>query len=303
MTTEPTTSAATPPPEEAPPAPPAKTEVPEELCGYPVDGPLSDTSACYLAIGPGGRGVVLRKMPAECVVEGQLHPLIKERLTRVREIAHAGIANLHGVGRESDGSAWMIWEYVEGRTFTEYAALPQRTPRELAAIGRELVLTVETLHMQGVVHGALSGTNVFVTPYNTVRLTHVSPLLFTDPAADADAVIELLQTTVEAKGGRKAKWPLAKLLDEAAEESWPLRTLAARLAAMIESRGGASGSFKSDMAVSMDDERKPYRRSILGAFVVLLLGFAAAFGVWFYVGQPGRPKLEQWIEPVRAKLR
>src|SRR5687767_7624906 len=127
MTTEPTTSAATPPPAApAEPSPPPSSTPPAappaELCGYPIDGPLSDTGTCYLAIGPGGRGVVLRRMPAECVVEGQLHPLIKERLTRVREIAHAGIANLHGVGRETDGSAWMIWEYVDGRTFGEYAA-------------------------------------------------------------------------------------------------------------------------------------------------------------------------------------
>ena len=265
---------------------------------------LSARGDCYLAIGPGGRGVVLRRMPAECVVENQLHPLIKERLTRVREIAHAGIANLHGVGREADGSAWMIWEYVEGQPFDAYAAqTPPRTPRELAVIGRELTLTVEALHLQGVVHGALDGKNVFVTPYNTIRLTNVSPLLFTDPAADSDAVIELLRNTVETRSGRKAKWPLAKLLDEAAEEGWPLRTLAARLAAMIESRGGASGSIPPSTFASIDDERKPHRRSLLGAFIVLLLGFAAAFGIWYKVGQPGRQRVEQWIEPVKARLR
>src|SRR4051794_4599472 len=243
MSTDPTTSASTPP-ADAPPsaeetvATATATQEPaaelQELCGYAIASSLSANGDCYLAIGPGGRGVVLRRMPAECVVENQLHPLIKERLTRVREIAHAGIANLHGVGRETDASAWMIWEYVEGQPLDAYASQAQhRTPRELTVIGRELALTVEALHLQGVVHGGLNGRNVFVTPYNTIRLSNVSPLLFTDPAADSDAVIELLRNTVEARGGRKAKWPLAKLLDEAAEEGWPLRTLAARLAAMI----------------------------------------------------------------------
>jgi serine/threonine protein kinase len=276
---------------------------PQELCGYAIASALSANDDCFLAIGPGGRGVVLRRMPAECVVENQLHPLIKERLTRVREIAHAGIANLHGVGREVDGSAWMIWEYVEGQPFEAYASQSSRTPRELAVIGRELTLTVEALHLQGVVHGALDGKNVFVTPYNTIRLTNVSPLLFTDPAADSDAVIELLSNTVEARGGRKAKWPLAKLLDEATEEAWPLRTLAARLAATIESRSGASGSFRPSTFASIDDERKPHRRSLLAAFVVVLLGFATAFAIWYKVGQPGRGRVEQWIEPVKARLR
>src|SRR4051812_8502450 len=115
MSTDPATQSA--PSETAPSAP-------EELCGYPIDGPLSTTGTCFLAIGPGGRGVVLRKMPGECVIDGQLHPLIKERLSRVREIAHAGLANLHGVGREGDG-AWMIWEYVDGQTFNAYAASQQ----------------------------------------------------------------------------------------------------------------------------------------------------------------------------------
>jgi hypothetical protein len=315
MTTDPTTAAATPSPEApsppeavtAPALEPSPQPTPQELCGYAVASTLSSTGNSYLGIGPGGRGVVLRRLPPECVVENQLHPLIKERLTRVREIAHAGIANLHGVGREADGSAWMIWEYVEGQSFEAYASQAQqpRTPRELTVIGRELALTVEALHLQGVVHGALDGKNVFVTPFNTIRLTNVSPLLFTDPAADSDAVIELLRSSVETLGGRKATWPLAKLLDEAAEEAWPLRTLAARLAAMIESRGGAAWSFRSEPSAfaSVDDERQPHRRSLLAAFVVLLLGFAVSFGVWYKVGQPGRQRVEQWLEPVKARLR
>src|SRR4051812_15826439 len=138
---------------------------PAELCGYPVDSALSEAGATYLAIGPGGRGVVLKKMEDDCLLRGQLHPSIRERLARVRELAHGGVANLYGVGREGEGEAaagtaggavggaWLIWEYVDGESFADYAAAPNRTLRDLAMAGRELALAVDLLHMQGIVHG------------------------------------------------------------------------------------------------------------------------------------------------------
>lgn len=279
--------------------PPATPETHKELCGYTVDCALSPGDGCYLAIGPGGRGVVLKRMQEDCLLRGLLHPSIRERLSRVRELAHAGIANLHGVGREGEG-AWLIWEYVEGQTFDAYIAA-HRTPRELAAVGRELALTVESLHVQGVVHGAISPTNVFISPYGTVRLTHVSPLLYNDPAADADAVIDLLHAAVEAQGGRKAKWPLLKLLDEARADSWPLRVLAARLATLVETRQPGR-TMESAVPHSRDDDRKSRRRSLLAAALVVVVGFALAIAVWHAAGQPGRAKLDQWLDPLARRV-
>ena len=50
-----------------------------EICGYPVDSSLSD-KGCYLAIGPGGRGVVVKRMEDNCLLKGQLHPAVRDRL-------------------------------------------------------------------------------------------------------------------------------------------------------------------------------------------------------------------------------
>ena len=205
------------------PADPPTT--PAEICGYPVDSALSDSGSTYLAIGPGGRGVVLKKMDDDCLLRGQLHPSIKERLARVRELAHGGVANLYGVARDGDGTdegkgaagaagngatgkgaagngsagkaagsgqAWLIWEYVEGQSFADYAAAPTRSLRDLAGVGRELALALDLLHMQGIVHGSVGPGTVIVSPSGNVRLTHVSPLLYTDPGPDAEAVVHLL---------------------------------------------------------------------------------------------------------------
>ena len=316
MGTDSTTTSKTKTPAPAEPPPPAAPPVPVELCGYTVDSPLTPGGGTYLCIGPGGRGVVLKRMADECLLRGLLHPSIRDRLSRVRELAHAGLANLHGVGREGT-EAWLIWEYVEGRTFDEYVAADSRTPRELAVLGHELALTVEALHGQGVVHGALSGTNVLVSPSGTVRLTHVSPLLYDDPAADSIAVVELMQLAVERRGGYKSRWPLARLLDEAAEEAWPLRVLAARLARLIESRPGHHAPASTTTLGSREfggprdfgttrrreDGGKSRRRALAAAALVSALGLAAAYGAWHTAGQPGKPKIRQWLSQGMERLR
>jgi len=289
--------------------PTATAETPQELCGYPVDSSLSETGSTYLAIGPGGRGVVLKKLDDDCLLRGQLHPSIRERLARVRELAHGGVANLYGVGRDGGsgesaadvetnggekngtgiGQAWLIWEYVEGRPFDEFAADPGRSLRDLAAAGRELALALDLLHMQGIVHGSIGGGNVIVAPAGAVRLTHVSPLLYTDPGPDAEAVVHLLESAVAARG--EAESPLGQLLARARTENLGLRPLAVRLAALIESR--ELETYADDRA--RDD--RPRRRAKYAAGIVALIGIALGILAWRAAATPAlRAKVQEWMQ-------
>ena len=272
---------------------PVETSAPSEICGYAVDSALSDSNPTYLAIGPGGRGVVLKKLEDDCLLRGQLHPSIRERLGRVRELAHGGVANLYGVGREGDGEAagaWVIWEYVEGPPFSAYAAAPNRTLRDVAMAGRELALAVDLLHMQGIVHGALAGGgNVIVSPTASVRLTHVSPLLYMDTAVDVEAVVHLLQSSVAARG--EADSPLGRLLAGARAEKLALRPLAARLAALIESR-----ELDEPDPADMHDAHRPRRWARYAAVAVALLGVAAGVGAWRAGSSAAvRAKVQDWL--------
>jgi tRNA A-37 threonylcarbamoyl transferase component Bud32 len=268
-----------------------------DVCGYLIDSSLSKGPGLphdsFLAIGPGGRGVVLKALEEDCLLKasknskGGLHPNIRERLGRVRELAHVGVANLHGVERDAD-RAWVIWEYVPGQTFDEFASAPGRTSRELASAARELVLTVEALHTQGIVHGAIKPGNVVVTPAGAVRLTHVSPYLYTDPDEDARAVIALLEESLFAR--REERSPLAKVLlaaqgPAASRDASPsLRRLGARLAAFLTVQDGQRSSSGDRPARSRDSG--PRRRSLAGAAAVMLLGAAAAYGAWRISGRP-----------------
>ncbi len=137
------------------------------------------------------RGRVFRKRLAEdCLLGGELHPSIAQRLHRVRELPVGAVANLHGVERDSAG-VWLVWQFIEGLTLEQFMQLehPDRKPDALA---RELELAVAAMHAHGIVHGAIHARNVIVDPRGRVRLTHVSPLLYSDPAEDDRAVAELV---------------------------------------------------------------------------------------------------------------
>ena len=236
-----------------------------------MDSALTPGSS-FLAIGPGGRGVVLKQLDPECLLRGLLHPSIRERLSRVRELAHPGVANLHGVGREG-GQAYLIWEYVPGTPFDQWIVAAHRTPHQLTAFARELILSVDSLHMQGIVHGAVTASNVIIDPAGGVRLTHVSPLLYTDPLADVESVVAVLEDAVQARAEQDT--PLGQLLAEARRDEMPLRVLGARVAALIEARQLDPPPQARDA-----DDRTTRRRSRVVAVIVGTLGIVVGFVIW-----------------------
>ena len=237
----------------------------------------------YLATSAGGRPVVLKMLDADCLEGGQLHPSVRERLARVRELAEKGVANLHGVERDG-GYTFLVWDYVPGRPFAE-ASAAELPHRELVQVARELVLLVESLHAGGIVHGAITGGNVIVDPSRRLRLTHVSPLLYSDPRHDAQSLTELLEKTVDAR--RENDLPLGRALASARERHASLRELSGLLASLGDVRDGAPAApAERDATV----EARMRRRALLGAALVAgagLGGFATAH--WYLTRDASAP--------------
>ncbi len=240
-----------------------------EICGFRIDRVLAENQS-WLATGPGGRPMVLKVIDPDCLVYGSLHPGVRDRLSRVRELAHPSVANLFGVEREGD-QAYLMWEYVPGHALDFYAGA-NRTPRDVATAARELVLAVDLLHMQGIVHGALIPGNVIVSNDGTVRLTHISPLLFTDPAVDIECVWNLLECAAEQLGERGQA--LTDVVSRGRAANATLRQLASRLNALIDARDARK-------TVDRDAEptSAPRKRALMGAALVAVLGVAFAWGI------------------------
>lgn len=226
----------------------------------------------FEAVAAGGRRVVLKVLAGDCLLRGQLHPNIKERLARVRELAHPGVANLHGVERAEVGGesvVYLVWDYVAGRTIEAYAADEETAPWSVVAAGRELILAVESLHALGLVHGAIKVGNVFVGDDGTVKLTHVSPLLYHDPGRDAEAVVALLRQVLEERG--EGGTAAGRVLAAAAGRAADLPRLRAKLAAAEGRQERAQDAAAEGRTIR--------RRAVLGALAVAVAGAGVAYGV------------------------
>ena len=170
---------------------PVNPASPVSIAGHFIVRQLSSLPT-YLAKSETGRDVVLKPLDPDCLLQGRLHPSIYARLSRVRELAHPGVANLHGVDVH-DKHPWLVWDYVHG-TPIDQLVRTRKDPRQLMNIGRELLVAVDALHAVGIVHGAIRPGNVIVDPRDRVILTHLSPLLHDDPAVDTHATAQLLAT-------------------------------------------------------------------------------------------------------------
>ena len=215
--------------------------------------------------------VIRKRLDEDCLLDGQLHPSIRRRLERVREVALTNVANLIGVERNDGGVAEMVWQFVPGTPLEEIRGDALAWNRW----AREVILAVEALHSTGIVHGAIHERNVIIDPRGEVHLTHVSPLLYTDTDHDAADVIDMLDALVsrDAPGSK-----LAKLLAEAREQHLPLAALYARVAEL-------------DAEPPPPQPEREVRRfsvvALAAAVGVAAVGIAVAAGVVWYVGAGG----------------
>ncbi len=213
--------------------------------GYHADAELSPGS--YRCADDLGRRWVLKRLPDDCRHGDGIHPAIRERLARVRELAHARAATLATVVRGTDG-AYLVWTHVDGRSLDQVTPTVDTFP----ALARGLASAVETLHARGLVHGALTPGNVIVAPAGDVWITHVSPYLWANPADDVRAVADLLRPLASA---------LSLPLPDAADD---LHDLANR--------------WSAPPAPPVADP-EPHRRSLWAALAVAGLAVAAAMAI------------------------
>ncbi|CAN5580336.1 hypothetical protein BH10PLA1_BH10PLA1_17250 [soil metagenome] len=245
---------------------------PDTIGDFRILTALSATT--FRALGPGDKAVVLKLCDVECLQRGKLHPGIHARMSRVRELAHPGVANLHSV--ERDGPyLFAVWDDVPGLPIDQYVRTHQPSSPSLARMARELILVVESLHALGLVHGRIAAGNVIVAPRGNIRLTHVSPLLYDDPAIDEAATLDLLNRLVQSPS---AGQPLRDAVQHAIDQKLPLRSLATTL------------SVSLDLPATNEDQSAPdsdsgVRWSTLGlAISFAVLGLAVAWVIYRTVG-------------------
>jgi tRNA A-37 threonylcarbamoyl transferase component Bud32 len=221
--------------------------------------------------------VVLKRLDEDCLHRRQLHPSIRERLAKVRELPHPRLATLRGVERWR-GMACLVWTWLDGETWDDCVGKPMEN---FGALASALVEAVEALHELGIVHGNLHGRNAIVRPDGQVWLTDVSPYLYTDPAADIAAVIRILDEAVPRLPAMPAE-RLGRLLDETAAGKSGLRELSHSLRELE-----AEDDTNAVIAIAKDGG---YRlQSVLSAVLALLVGVGLWIGLRWYFAKAIAP--------------
>jgi len=228
------------------------------------------TAAPPSTITRGGRTVVLKRLDDDCLLDGQLHPSIRLRLERVRELPVRCVANFLGVERDSStgdrggvAGAQMVWEFVPGTPLADVKSA------DWLKLSREVVLAVQSLHATGIVHGGIHARNVILDQTGDVRLTHVSPLLYTDPDNDAADVIAMLDALVNEHA---PDTPLAAMLAEASTQPTTLSELYARLAEV---------NVEPPIEEIPARERNPRVRYLVAAILIALIGIAMSLAIYW----------------------
>ena len=245
----------------------------EYLCGYRLRAWLAGQHTA-MCVAEGGRVLVLKALPEECLQGGQLHPSVRERLMRIRELATRQVANFIGVERDPGGKPYLVWEYVDGEPVGEYLADPTRSPRQVLLMLRELMLAVEGLHALGIVHGALHPQNVIVGHTGELKLTHISPLLHHQTEVDYEAVAQLLLQVISARDDAQTR--LSRLIAQKIARRTPMLELAGEISRLLETREDDVAPPEEHPSV----ERRFRRKAIYsaagcagGAVVVALAGY------------------------------
>jgi hypothetical protein len=162
----------------------------EDLSDYQLIETLTPDRT-FLCSDASSNVVVLVRLEDDCLYRGGLHPSIRDRLARIRQLPHPRVATLRGVERWND-FPFIVWIYLDGETWENSIGLnPDLFPQRASS----LTNSVLGLHELGLVHGNLHGRNVIVQPDGHPWLTQLSPYLYTDPAVDASALIQLLEAS------------------------------------------------------------------------------------------------------------
>jgi serine/threonine protein kinase/tetratricopeptide (TPR) repeat protein len=133
-------------------------------------------------LGSGGMGVAYKAFDTRLkrtVAVKTLHaalsdaPVIKRRLLRearaAAALAHPNICTVHAID-EADGLPFIVMEYVKGRTLADVIADGPMDPREVTAVGVQVVDALAAAHARGIVHRDIKPANIMVTDDGQVKV-------------------------------------------------------------------------------------------------------------------------------------
>ena len=118
-----------------------------------------------------GRTVAVKVLPQELAARQGFVERFRAEAQAAARLSHPNAVQVHDWG-SSDGSYFMVMEYVRGRTLREVLAARGRVePAQAAALLSQLLAALEAAHASGLVHRDIKPENILLTAGGEVKVT------------------------------------------------------------------------------------------------------------------------------------
>jgi Tol biopolymer transport system component len=116
-----------------------------------------------------GRSVALKIIRPELLASGESQRRFEREARLLASLNHPSIAAIHGI-EESNGTTFLVLEYVPGPTLFERLLRGRLPIREAMLVGKQIAEALEAAHAKGIIHRDLKPANIKVTDNYKVKV-------------------------------------------------------------------------------------------------------------------------------------
>src|SRR6266436_129030 len=109
------------------------------------------------------RVVALKMLPSNTTHDSELHRRLAAEARAASALSHPGIATVYDFVEQGEGS-FIVYEYVEGRTWRKELARARFTTDETLDASAQLADALAAAHSHGIVHRARKPENIMSVP-------------------------------------------------------------------------------------------------------------------------------------------
>jgi len=115
------------------------------------------------------RKVAIKMLPAKSIGNEQAKKRLFREAKAAATLDHPNICSIYEVGEEGD-CAFIVMQYIEGRTLSRIIKNNALSPLEVVDIGIQAAEALGEAHSRGVIHRDIKPQNVIITPRGRVKI-------------------------------------------------------------------------------------------------------------------------------------
>ncbi|UCG59067.1 MAG: serine/threonine protein kinase, partial [Phycisphaerales bacterium] len=116
------------------------------------------------------RSVAIKSMPAELQANSKARTRFTREAKLLASLSHPNIGVIHEIIEPTEGSAYLVLEYVPGQTLAEHMEQEPLRLKDTLSIGLQIAEAISAAHEKGIIHRDLKPSNIKITPDGRVKV-------------------------------------------------------------------------------------------------------------------------------------